>query len=135
MWDANKNLMPTDMTQAAVQARMIQSYAAFDGIYFPATICIKAGNNGYAPKNELYNIITPDKAEYAKLMNGEDVEPLSIGIVGEGKGKAAKTENPKPAWATSAPAPQPTPAQESWPGIPSAPAAAPSATQRPDWAR
>lgn len=137
IWDAHKGLMPTDMTQAAVAARQLKSYAEFHDIYFPGTICIKAGNNGYQPKNEIYHVITPNEPEYAKLHAGEDLEPLPLGIIGEGKGKAsAKPAAAPPAWASNAP-PQaaPAPQQEALPGAGFIPPAAQPAVMKPAWAK
>lgn len=137
-WDAHKNLNPTDMSQAAVQARMVNDYMDFDNIYFPVTIAIRAGNNGYPPKNEIYHVITPDKPEYAKLMAGETVEPMQLGIIGEGKKGAAKPAETKPVWATGAPAAA-APATDAInpaaaTGFAQQPPAAPTG-QKPVWAR
>lgn len=135
IWDAHKGLVPTDMTQAAVAARQLKSYAEFDGIYFPGTICIKAGNNGYQPKNEIYHVITPNEPEYAKLQAGEDLEPLPLGIIGEGKNKAAKPAAAQPAWAqpaaTAAPA---APIQQAI-GQDFTPPPVQPATMKPAWAK
>lgn len=98
MWEAHKGINPSDMTQAAVQGRMINDYADLHDIYFPAVIAIRAGSNGYPPKNEIHRIITPDKEEYNKIRNGEVLEPLPIGIIGEDK-KAAKPASTQPVWA------------------------------------
>ena len=143
-WDAHKGLVPTDMSQAAMTARMVNDYTDFHGIYFPATIAIRAGNNGYPPRNEIYHVITPDKAEYAKLHAGENVDPLPLGIIGEkkngAKANAASTSTPPP-WATgAAPAAAPAAAAPVNPAdnLPfNKPAAAPAAAgdNRPVWAR
>lgn len=136
-WDAHNNLRPDDMSQAAVSKRMVPDYINFDGIVFPATVAIRAGSNGYPPKNEVYIVITPDKPEYAKLMAGEEVEPASIGILGEPKGNKAKPADAKPAWATGAAAPSPTGDQPGPAFNPAAPPAAATGTtdMRPAWAR
>ena len=133
-WDAANNLRPDDMSQAAVQKRMVPDYTNFDGIVFPAILAIRAAQNGYPAKNEVYQVITPDKPEYTKLMAGEEVEPANIGILGEGKAKKTAAEA-KPAWAAAAPLPAAQPAQATAFGGPPAPPAAPAADMKPTWAR
>lgn len=134
-WDAANNLRPDDMSQAAVQKRMVPDYTSFDGIVFPAILAIRAAQNGYPAKNEIYQVITPDKPEYTKLMAGEEVEPANIGIIGEGK-KGAKSAagSAQPAWAgASAAAAQPATAENMPVQKPAS--AAPAADMRPAWAR
>lgn len=138
IWDAHKGLMPTDMTQAAVAARQLKSYAEFHDIYFPGTICIKAGNNGYQPKNELYHIITPNEPEYARLQAGENLDPLPLGIIGEGKNKTAKPAAAQPDWASNAPpaaAPAPAAPMQQAIGQDFTPPPAQPAVIRPAWAK
>lgn len=143
IWDAHLSLLPTDMSQEAVQKRMIKDYSEFHGVHFPATICIKEQDNGYKPRNELYHIITPDKPEYAKLMAGEEVEPLNIGIISKGGKKkttsGAAPQETKPAWAQDNPSTpqQPDasgaidPVKAAFPGV----GVQPAAGNRPAWAR
>lgn len=131
-WDAANGLRPDDMGQAAVQKRMVQDYTSFDGIVFPATVAIRAAQNGYPAKNEIYIVITPEKEEYAKLMAGEEVAPATIGILGEGR-KAKNAESAKPAWAASAPSAG-TDSPASAENLPfSKPA--PATDMKPAWAR
>ncbi len=121
-WDAAYGILPTDRSEAALQKRMVPDYTSFDGIVFPATLAIRAAQNGYGPKNEIYIVITPDKPEYKTLMEGGEVEPANIGILGEPKtGKAKTDQTAKPAWAAAAP-----PAEQP---------AGPAADLRPAWAR
>lgn len=115
-WEAANNIRPDDMSNEAVQKRHVQDYTNFDGIVFPAILAIRAAQNGYPAKNEVYQVITPDKPEYTKLMAGEEVEPANIGILGEGK-KGKKSTSAQPAWAGAAPA------------------AASAADMKPAWAR
>ena len=132
-WEAANNLRPDDMSQAAVQKRMVPDYTNFDGIVFPAILAIRAAQNGYPAKNEVYQVITPDKPEYTKLMAGEEVEPANIGILGEGK-KGKKSTSAQPAWAgASAAAAQPATAENMPFQKPAA--AASAADMKPAWAR
>lgn len=109
-WDAHKGLLPTDMSEQAVHARMLKDYTEFHDIHFPVTICIKEQTGGYKDKNEIYHVITPDKPEYAILMSGKDVEPLPLGIIAAGGkkkaagGPGAAGVSTKPAWAQDTPA-------------------------------
>lgn len=132
-WEAANNIRPDDMSNEAVQKRHVQDYTNFDGIVFPAILAIRAAQNGYPAKNEIYQVITPDKPEFQKLMAGEEVEPANIGIIGEGKKKGGATSSAKPAWAGAAPAAaQPT--AENMPFQKPA-AAASAADMKPAWAR
>lgn len=89
-WDAHKNLDPKDKSEAAVNARYVSDYADFHGMIFPVVIAIKEGDPGYNDKNEIYQVITPDKPEYKPLFDGQEVEPANIGIIkSKKKGSAA----------------------------------------------
>lgn len=132
-WDAANGMRPDDMSQAAVQKRMVQDYASFDGIVFPATVAIRAAQNGYPAKNEIYIVITPDKEEYARLMAGEEVDPASIGVLGEGR-KAKSAESAKPAWAGNAPAAG-TESQAPAENLPFNKQQTSAADMKPSWAR
>lgn len=140
MWEAHKGIDPSDMSQAAINGRMINDYVDLHDIFFPAVIAIRAGSNGYGPKNEIFKIITPDKEEYARLRNGETLDPLPIGIIGEGKEKP-KPASTQPAWAKpgqGAAAAQPeaaAPVQEAIPGVTVPPAVAAPTMSRPAWAK
>ena len=68
--ESARNIMPKDMSEAAKQARQVESYGDFDGLCFVAKIGIKKGEpkpNGdgnYPDKNVLLETITPDHKQW-----------------------------------------------------------------------
>ena len=68
--ESARNIMPKDMSEAAKQARQVESYGDFDGLCFVAKIGIKKGEpkpNGdgnYPDKNVLLEAITPDHKQW-----------------------------------------------------------------------
>jgi hypothetical protein len=86
--ESARGIMPTDFSEEAKKARIVSGPGDFDGLEFIAKIGVKKGQNGYADKNVLQVVITPDKKEYAEAKAGNFASP---------------TQNPSPggspAWA------------------------------------
>lgn len=80
---------PKDETEAARQKRYIPYFTALEyfnnhgdssGILFVAKIGIDKGKDGYADKNKISQVITPDRKEWAVVMQeGKDIVPASAG--------------------------------------------------------
>jgi len=68
--ESARGIMPKDMSEAAKQARQVESYGDFDGLCFIAKIGIKKGEpkpdgtGNYADKNVLLEAITPDHKQW-----------------------------------------------------------------------
>jgi hypothetical protein len=59
--ESARGIKPDDKSDAAVKARMVADYSEFDGIKFIGRIGVELGKNGYAAKNTLLEVITPDR--------------------------------------------------------------------------
>jgi hypothetical protein len=61
-----------ESSEAAVQARRITSWAEFDGLRFIARVGVEPASNGYRAKNNLIEVITPDRVGWHQV---EQVPP------------------------------------------------------------
>lgn len=87
--ESARNIMPSDMSQAAMAQRIIKSYGDFNGMNFLAKVGIEKSKDAqYQDKNRILAVITPDKAEYNTFDPGT-APPVA---------QAAKA-SPRPAWA------------------------------------
>ena len=68
--ESARNIKPKDMSEAAMQARHVESYGDFDGLCFVAKIGVKKGepkqdgSGNYPDKNVLLEAITPDHKQW-----------------------------------------------------------------------
>jgi len=69
--ESARNINPTDMGEQACAKRRVQSFGEFDQMEFAARIGIEKGKDGYADKNKISLVITPDKKEYQPTMMGQ----------------------------------------------------------------
>jgi hypothetical protein len=61
--ESARGIQPDDQSDDAKKARMAD-YADFDGIRFIGRIGVEAAKNGYAAKNTLLEVITPDREHW-----------------------------------------------------------------------
>jgi hypothetical protein len=61
--ESARGIKPDDQTDSAKKARMAE-YADFDGIRFIGRIGVEPAKNGYAAKNALLEVITPDRKDW-----------------------------------------------------------------------
>ena len=108
MLNSARGISDKDSSPQAQAARRISGFADLDGIEFLARIDIGSDTNG-EDKNEIRSAVTPDHRDYAAAMGS-----AAPGAVPPGAVPAAY--------------PQPYPASQT-------PAPAPSAANRPSWAR
>ena len=108
--ESSRNIMPSDASPGALEARKIASYGDFDGITFCARIGIEKGglkdktagpdSERWPDKNRLF-AVTPDEDEYIAV-GGPTFKPVgkvAAGVVAKAGAKAA-TPAGKPAWAS-----------------------------------
>jgi hypothetical protein len=62
-----RGIKPTDTSDAAKAARKIQGWGDLDALRFDARIGIEPPSNGYAAKNCIKEVITPDRKEYKEI--------------------------------------------------------------------
>jgi hypothetical protein len=56
-----------DESDAAVRAQQVTGYQDFDGLRFLVRVGVKPPQNGYAAKNFVKEIVTPDRKEWRQL--------------------------------------------------------------------
>jgi hypothetical protein len=103
-----RGIKPNDTSDAAKAARQIQSWGDLDMLRFDVRIGIEPPANGYAAKNTIKEVITPDRKEYKKI---EQIDRSNLPKSGMPGAAGAAAATPEPA---------PPPA---------------NAISRPDWAR
>lgn len=118
--ESARGIQPTDFSEEAKKARMISSPMDLDGLEFVCKVLVEKGTQGYADKNGLGVVITPDKKEYAEIKAGNFAAPAP---------KNAPAPGGTPAWAgqgqqaldqtNAAPSNNAPPAQGKSPTVPS----------------
>jgi hypothetical protein len=102
--ESARGIDPKDETDKAREARKIKDWGDLVEMEFAAEIGIEKGKDGYADKNKIQRVITPDHKLYKQIMSGETILPSG----GEKPSAsapahvAAKTTTPStavPAWA------------------------------------
>jgi hypothetical protein len=89
MMESACGISPKDNTPAAAQKRMIPSFKSMDKIPFVCRVEIVV-NEGYADKNGIALVLTPDDPEYAPVKAGQDVPPKPR------SGSSTRTSPPPP---------------------------------------
>ena len=101
MVDSALGLDPKDMSQAAMQKRVIQGLKQLDGIVFVARIMVEpAAGPQYRDANRLANVVLPGEAQYTPIMRGESVAPEPVNAKPRKAAEPAAAQTP--AWATQA---------------------------------
>ena len=119
--ESARGINPTDFSEEAKKARIISGPGDLDGLEFICKVSIEKGTQGYADKNSLGVVITPDKKEYAAIKAGNFAAAPAP--------KNAPAPGGTPAWAgqkekaaaetTAAPSNNTPPAQGKSPTVPS----------------
>jgi hypothetical protein len=67
--ESARGILPSDTSDAAKQARRTNSYEDFDGLRFVCRVGVEkaAEGSGYKDKNQLAEVITPDKKAWVKV--------------------------------------------------------------------
>ncbi len=72
MWEAAKGIDPEDMTEAAQQARQLESVEQLNNIAFQIVVSVeKSKDKKYADRNGIKRIITPDDEGYVKCTDAQ----------------------------------------------------------------
>jgi hypothetical protein len=64
--ESARGVRPDDQSEEAKQQRRLESYLALDGLHFVGRIGIEPARNGYASKNRLASVVTPDMQAWRK---------------------------------------------------------------------
>lgn len=111
MLESARNIMPDDMSNAAMDKRRAATWQDFNGLCFVAEVGVEKGTDGYQDKNRIKMVITPNMKEYSPAPQVSTPNPFPA---------AAQAPASAPAWSQGAATPPP-------------PAA--SANPAPAWAR
>lgn len=65
--ESARGVNPSDESEKAVAARRVSSWEDFDGVRFVAIVSVEKGKDGYADKNGLKAVVTPDSNKWAQL--------------------------------------------------------------------
>jgi hypothetical protein len=72
--EAARNIQPTDASQPATQARMINDWSDFDGMEFGVVVGVDTPKPGdQYINNTIIRVITPDQDEYQTVMAGGEI--------------------------------------------------------------
>jgi hypothetical protein len=75
MLESARGINPKDESEKAQKARRIQSWGDLVELEFAVEIGIEKGKDGYDDKNKITRVLTPDHANYARVMGGETILP------------------------------------------------------------
>jgi hypothetical protein len=90
-----RGIKPDDMSESAKAARQVAGWGDFDGLRFIGRIGVEPAKNGYAAKNTLLEVITPERK------NWRPVEQVAAQPNGAGRHAAAApaADIVRPTWA------------------------------------
>lgn len=100
--ESARGIRPDDESEAAKNARRLNSWGDLDGIRFVAKIGIEKGKEGYKDKNTLAAAVTPDRQAWSKVE--QIAKPAgTVNTIGQAAQAAvanAAAAAGKPAWAS-----------------------------------
>src|SRR5215469_4512330 len=76
--ESARGIKPDDNSEAANQARRIQSYGDFNGLNFIARIGVEPPQNGYKAKNRLDHVVTPDEKAWRPVTQEPAAAPSAV---------------------------------------------------------
>lgn len=97
--ESARGIRPDDESDAAKNARRVNSWGDFDGLRFVAKIGIEKGKDGYKDKNSLAAVVTPDKKDWTKVEQVKTTQPLAQVSAPAIAAAQAAAPAGKPAWA------------------------------------
>jgi hypothetical protein len=94
--ESARGIRPDDKSEAAQAARKVAGFGDFDQLRFVAKIGVRPPRDGYAAKNTILEVITPDRQAWKK--------PEQIATPANGRAPTATTTPPanaitRPQWA------------------------------------
>ena len=73
--ESARGIEPKDESDKARKARVIQDWGDLIELEFAVEIGIEKGKDGYADKNKIARVITPDHKLYKQIMGGDTILP------------------------------------------------------------
>jgi hypothetical protein len=89
--ESARGIKPTDVSEAAKDARKGATYADFDGLRFMCKIGVEPANGSYKAKNTIAEVITPDRKEWHPIEQ--------VTAEASASSMVPSTSISKPAWA------------------------------------
>jgi hypothetical protein len=93
--ESARGIKPDDKSDAAKQARRIESYSELNGLAFIARIGVEPPQNGYKAKNRLDRVITPDEKSWKPVTQ----EPAAAAPTSPVQSASTPARIGRPAWA------------------------------------
>lgn len=117
--EAARNIQPTDASQPATQARMINDWSDFDGMEFGVVVGVDTPKpEDQYINNTIIRVITPDQDEYQTIMAGGEIvsdKPIpDIPAAKSGQPAQAGGWQPPPQQQAYQPPTSPPPPQQSY---------------------
>jgi hypothetical protein len=66
MLESARGIRPNDTSEAAQAARKVTGWQEFDGLRFVAKIGVRPPKDGYAAKNTILEVVTPERQVWKK---------------------------------------------------------------------
>ena len=128
--ESARTIMPDDMSDAAVRARIINGWQDFCGIVFLAKIGVEKDKTGqYGDKNKIATVITPDMKDYSDGGQSANAKITTTATTTN----SSQAASPAPKWGGT-PSSSGAPATASPAGMPPT-QSQPQSTPTPAWAR
>jgi hypothetical protein len=70
--ESARGFRPDDNSEAAQKARMVSSWGDFEGLRFVARLGVKPPQNGFAAKNTITEVITPERQAWKQPDQGNE---------------------------------------------------------------
>jgi hypothetical protein len=94
---------PKDESEGAKAKRNIPNFGVLNGLEFAVKIGVEKGTGGHPDKNKIAAVVTPDKKEWATVMQqGQDIVPGSAAASGGGAWGAPAAAAPAPGFGAPA---------------------------------
>jgi len=101
--ESSRGIKTEDESELARKARRINSFLELISMEFAVEVGIEKGKDGYEDKNNIKRTITPEHAQYSKVMGGESVvsgvKAPEVPAYAAQAGPAKPSGNPIPDWA------------------------------------
>lgn len=129
--ESARTIMPDDMSDAAIRARIINGWQDFCGIVFLAKIGVEKDKTGqYGDKNKIATVITPDMKDYSDGGQSANAKITTTATTTN----SSQAASPAPKWGGTPSSSSGAPATASPAGMPPT-QSQPQSTPTPAWAR
>jgi len=99
--ESARGIRPDDESDAAKNARRVNSWGDFDGVRFVAKIGVEKGKDGYKDKNNLEAAVTPDRKAWVKVEQvAKQATMVAPSIAASANQAAVGGAAVKPSWAS-----------------------------------